>query len=101
VGATQQLPFGVAGSQAAAGEPAGVLLLFELPEDRLHGLFALGVAHLAPVACQLGGHGGTQAVALGLRRLAVLAGLALAAVLGRRDQQFGGVGDGRELAIDQ
>jgi hypothetical protein len=47
VGATQQLPLGVAGSQAAAGEPAGALLLLELPEDRLHGLLALGVAGLA------------------------------------------------------
>ena len=32
VGAAQQLPFGVAGGQPAAEEPAGALLVLELPK---------------------------------------------------------------------
>jgi hypothetical protein len=50
VGAAQQLPLGVAGTQATAGEPASALLLLELAEDRLDGLLPLGVADLALLA---------------------------------------------------
>ena len=101
MGAAQQLPLGVAGSQAAAGEPAGALLLLELPEDRLHGLLPLGVAGLALLAAELGGHGGAQTIALGLRRLAVLAGLALAGVVGQWISSSGAPSISVRLAIDQ
>src|SRR6266545_3427322 len=97
VGAAQQLPLGLAGAYPAAHEAAGALLLLDLAEHRLDGLAALGVAGLAVLALELGGHGGAEAVALGCRGLAVLAGLALAAVLGRRDQQLGRVRDGGEV----
>src|SRR6266536_1609937 len=93
VGAAQQLPLRLAGSHAAAQEPAGALLLLDLAEDRLDGLAAFGVAGLAVLALELGGHRGAEAVALGCRGLAVPAGLALAAVLGRRAQQLGRVRD--------
>src|SRR6266540_6246830 len=43
-----------------------------------------GAAHLAVLALQLGGHRRAQPVTVGLRRLAVIARLAVAPVLGRR-----------------
>ena len=97
MGAAQQLPLRLAGAHAAPQEPAGALLLFDLPEDRLDGLPAFGVAGLAVLAFELGGHRRAEPVASGCRGLAVLAGLALAAVPGRRDQQLGRVGDGGDV----
>jgi len=91
MGAAQQLPLRLAGTQAAAQEPPGTLVFLDLPEHRLHGLAALGVAGLAVLALELGGHGGAEPVASGCRGLAVLARLALPAVPGRRDQQLGRV----------
>jgi hypothetical protein len=101
VGAAQQLPLRLAGGQAAAEEPAGVLVFLELAEHRLDGLLALGVARLARLAVQLGEPRGAQTVASGRRGLAVPAGLAGAAGLGRPDEQLGGSGIEVRLAIDQ
>src|SRR6266496_456542 len=64
VGAAQQLPLHLARAKPPAHEPPGALLLFDLPEDRLDGLLALGVAGLALLAGELGGHHGAQPVAL-------------------------------------
>src|SRR5438034_1691453 len=85
VAAAQQLPLRLAGAHAPAHEPAGALPLLGLAEDRLDGLPALGVAGLAVLALELGGHRRAEPVAAGCRGLAVLAGLALAAVPGRWD----------------
>jgi hypothetical protein len=46
MGAAQQLPLCHADPHAVAQEPAGALLFFDLPEDRLGGLPAFGVAGL-------------------------------------------------------
>jgi hypothetical protein len=64
VGAARELPLGVAGGQPAAGEPAGALLLLELPEGRLDGLLPQGIASLALLAAELGEHRGAQPLAL-------------------------------------
>jgi hypothetical protein len=107
VGATQQLPLGIAGAKPPAQEPPRPLLLLELAEDRLDGLLALGVAGLAVMAGQLRRHRGAQPVASGRGRLAVLAGLALPAVPGWWDQQLrrvrdrGQVGDRPVAAVGQ
>ena len=47
MGAAQQLPLRLAGSHAAAQEPPGALLFFDLAEHRLDGLPTFGVASLA------------------------------------------------------
>jgi hypothetical protein len=97
-------------SQAAsppAQEPPRPLLLLDLAEDRLDGLLAQRVARLAVVTGKLGLHRRPEAVAAGRRRLAVLAGLALAAVPGRWDQQLrrirelGQVGDRPVVGVGQ
>src|SRR6266487_114027 len=81
VGAAQQLPLRLARGQPAAQEPPRAATVLDLPEDRLDGLLPLGVARLAVLAAELGGHRRAQPVTAGRRRLAVLAGLAMAAVL--------------------
>jgi TrwC relaxase len=107
VGAAQQLPLRGAGAQPATQEPSGAADVLDLAEDRLDGLLSLGVAGLAVAALELGGHCRAQPVAAGLRGLAVLAGLALAAVAGRRDQQLrrvrqcGQVGDRPVAGVGQ
>jgi hypothetical protein len=90
-------PFGRTGPLAPAHEPPTALDGLDLPQDWFDGPADLGIAGLAQVTFQLGPHRGPQAVALGRRGLAVLAGLAAAAVAGRRDQQLRRVGDRRHV----
>jgi hypothetical protein len=88
MGATQQLPLRVAGGQPTAQQPPRPADVLDLAEHRLDGLLPLGVAGLAVLASKFRLHRGAEAVALGRRRLAVPAGLALAGMLGRRDQKL-------------
>src|SRR5215207_3279792 len=97
VGAAQQLPLGLAGPQPPAHEPPAALHRLDLPEDRLDGPAALGVAGLALLTSEPGEHRGAQAVALGRRRLAVLAGLAVPTMAGRWDQQLRRIGYRRHI----
>src|SRR5829696_8630361 len=97
VGAAQQLPLGLTRLQAAAHEPPAALDGLDLAEDRLDGPAALGIASLALPTAKPGEHGGAQTVASGFRGLAVLAGLAVAAMAGRWDQQLRRAGDRRHV----
>jgi hypothetical protein len=97
VGAAQQLPLGLTGPQPAAHEPPATLDGLDLTEDGFDGLATLDVAGLALLASQPCEHRGAQAVAVGCRGLAVLAGLAVAAVASRWDQQFRWIRDRRHV----
>jgi hypothetical protein len=82
VGAAEQFPLRLAGSQPSAHEPLGALHGLEPSEDRLNGLAAQPIARLALGAIQPGPHRCPQPVTLGLRRSTVLVGLAVAGVAG-------------------
>jgi hypothetical protein len=97
VSAAQQLPLGRTGPQTTAHEPPAALDGLDLPEDRFDGPAAQGVAGLALGIVQLGPHRRPQVVALGFRWLAIFAGLAMAAMAGRGDQQLRRLRDGRHI----
>ncbi len=101
MGAAQQLPFGLAGRQPAAHEPAAALDRLDLAEDWFDGPAALGVAGLPWVLSSL--------ARIAVRRLSLLDSVGLPSLRGLpwRPWRAGGISSSGAsgivdtLAIDQ
>lgn len=91
VGGGDQLPFGLRGGKAAAGDASDRAGVFGLPELGLDGGGAQSHHALAGVGIQALLHGGDEVVGLRLAGSAVLTRSPAASVSGHGDEQLGRV----------